>query len=71
MSANMFASADHAPGGPTAPVIRGEEMLRVEDLAVHFTTAPPGRMRRKMEPVRAVDGISFALAAGEMLDRDV
>ncbi len=54
-------------GGPRsdrAPI--GEEVLRVEDLAVHFPIRSAIR-RRQIGLVRAVDGVSFGLAAGETL----
>jgi peptide/nickel transport system ATP-binding protein/oligopeptide transport system ATP-binding protein len=44
----------------------GEEVLRVEDLAVHFPIRS-GFRRRQVGLVRAVDSISFSLAAGETL----
>ena len=42
-------------------------LLEVRDLAVHFGVPVPGSWRRKREPLRAVDGVSFAIAAGETL----
>ena len=47
-------------------VAPGEEILRVEDLVVHFPVRA-GILRREVARVRAVDGISFSLAAGETL----
>jgi len=42
-------------------------LLEVEDLRVHFQVAQGGLLRRRMVPLKAVDGVSFALAAGETL----
>jgi oligopeptide transport system ATP-binding protein len=42
-------------------------LLSVEDLSVHFPFAVGGVLRRRHVPLRAVDGVSFALAAGETL----
>lgn len=49
-----------------ARVPEGEEILRVEDLVVHFPIRS-GVLRRVVGRVHAVDGISFTLAAGETL----
>jgi len=42
-------------------------LLEVEDLRVHFAVAERGLLRRRHVPLKAVDGVSFALAAGETL----
>ncbi len=42
-------------------------LLSVEDLSVHFPFVVGGLRRRRHVPLRAVDGVSFALAAGETL----
>jgi len=42
-------------------------VLRVQDLAVTFTSATGGLFRRRERQLRAVDGISFDLHAGETL----
>jgi len=42
-------------------------VLRVQDLAVTFTSATGGLFHRKERQLRAVDGISFDLYAGETL----
>lgn len=44
----------------------GEELLRVEDLKVHFPVKST-IVRRHLGDVKAVDGIDFTLAAGETL----
>ncbi len=65
----MRSGVDPAPAAPHPPppgAAPGPELLRVEDLAVHFP-ARSGPWRRGSEPVRAVDGISFTLGAGETL----
>jgi len=41
--------------------------LRVQDLAVTFTSYTGGLLHRKERQIRAVDGISFELSAGETL----
>ena len=50
-----------------APIARGHELLRVEDLKVHFPLPAKGLLRRSPGAVKAVDGVSFALDAGETL----
>jgi oligopeptide transport system ATP-binding protein len=42
-------------------------VLRVQDLAVTFTSATGGLLHRRERQLRAVDGISFELHAGETL----
>jgi oligopeptide/dipeptide ABC transporter ATP-binding protein len=42
-------------------------LLRVTDLQVHFPQRGQGRPGRPAGPVRAVDGVSFDIAAGETL----
>jgi oligopeptide/dipeptide ABC transporter ATP-binding protein len=58
------------PHGTTAPaadrLARGEEILRVEDLTTYFPIRS-GLLRRQVGTVKAVDGVSFSLAAGETL----
>jgi oligopeptide/dipeptide ABC transporter ATP-binding protein len=44
----------------------GDDLLRVEDLVVHFPIRT-GLLRRVTGQVHAVDGVSFSLAAGETL----
>ncbi|MBL8350181.1 MAG: ATP-binding cassette domain-containing protein [Burkholderiaceae bacterium] len=50
-----------------APPSHGAELLRVEDLQVHFPLPGAGLLRRSAGVVKAVDGVSFTLAAGETL----
>lgn len=52
-------------GTEPAPMQDGN-LLEVRDLAMHFTERS-GRLRRKNRVVRAVDGISFDVRAGETL----
>ncbi len=47
---------------PAAP-----ELLRVDDLRVHFPLPASGLLRRSVGAVKAVDGVSFTLAAGQTL----
>ena len=44
-----------------------EEILRVEDLKVHFPVRKAGLLSRSSATVKAVDGVSFALRRGETL----
>jgi len=46
---------------------RVEELLRVENLEVHFPVTRGVLLRRTVGHVKAVDGVSFALARGETL----
>ena len=55
---------DSAP--PLRPARSGEPLLEVTDLVKHYP-ARRGLLRREAEPVRAVDGVSFSLRAGETL----
>jgi oligopeptide transport system ATP-binding protein len=43
------------------------ELLKVDDLRVHFPVATGSFPFRKIKPLRAVDGISFSLKEGETL----
>ena len=44
-----------------------EEILRVEDLKVHFPVTSGVMVRKQVASVKAVDGVSFALRRGETL----
>ncbi|MCW2539856.1 MAG: oligopeptide/dipeptide transporter, ATPase subunit [Frankiales bacterium] len=52
------------PAGTTAD---GDLLLRVRGLKKHFPLKTQGLIRRMADPVKAVDGISFDLNAGETL----
>ncbi len=61
--------AEDRPAAAPAPApfaATGEPLLAVEDLRVHFAIRSKV-LRRQIGTVRAVDGVSFALAAGETL----
>jgi oligopeptide transport system ATP-binding protein len=45
----------------------GEELLRVENLKVHFPVMTGALFRRKVASVKAVDGVSFSVKRGETL----
>ncbi len=60
--ATAAAGRAEAPPGTTA----GEEILRVEDLVVHFPIRS-ALLQRVVGRVPAVDGVSFSLGAGETL----
>jgi oligopeptide/dipeptide ABC transporter ATP-binding protein len=53
--------------GETGGQRSGDVLLRVEDLRKHFPLKTQGLIRRPSAPVKAVDGISFDLDAGETL----
>ncbi len=55
-----------ATRGPRPQAARGEEILVVEALVVHFPIRA-GALRRTVGQVHAVDGVSFTLNAGETL----
>jgi oligopeptide transport system ATP-binding protein len=55
----------HAEGAAAGST--GAELLRVEDLRVHFPLPGAGLLRRSAGSVKAVDGVSFTLAAGQTL----
>jgi oligopeptide transport system ATP-binding protein len=44
-----------------------EPVLRVQDLAVHYEMAEGGLLRQRQRTIRAVNGVSFDLFAGETL----
>jgi oligopeptide transport system ATP-binding protein len=51
----------------TASVVRVEEVLRVDDLKVHFALTKGIVVQRQVGTVQAVDGVSFALRRGDTL----
>jgi oligopeptide/dipeptide ABC transporter ATP-binding protein len=53
--------------GPPPPVASEPALLEVRDLRVHFPITRGTALRRTVGHVRAVDGVSLALAAGETL----
>ena len=62
---------DSERGGRTAlappPAADEAPILRVEDLRVQFPIQVPGGLFGRTQPLRAVDGVSFDLRAGETL----
>ena len=44
-----------------------QALLQVDDLKVHFPLPPKGILRQSPGAVKAVDGVSFSLNAGETL----
>jgi oligopeptide transport system ATP-binding protein len=58
------AAAAHAPGVSIAPP---NEILRVDDLKVHFPLLKGAVIRRQVGTLRAVDGVSFSLRRGDTL----
>ncbi|MEM7494461.1 MAG: ABC transporter ATP-binding protein, partial [Pseudomonadota bacterium] len=58
------------PGRPVLgapPSIETEPLLRADDVKVHFPVSVGGGLFGKTKPLRAVDGVSFDLRAGETL----
>jgi oligopeptide transport system ATP-binding protein len=58
--------------GATAPhaarsTPQGDEILRVEDLKVHFPLIKGAVIRRQVGTIKAVDGVSFTLRRGDTL----
>jgi oligopeptide transport system ATP-binding protein len=51
---------------PAAPA-KAEEVLRVEDLKVHFPLLKGAVIKRQVGTIKAVDGVSFALKRGETM----
>jgi oligopeptide transport system ATP-binding protein len=52
---------------PDSAAAAADEILRVEDLAVHFALTSGILLRRRTATVKAVDGVSFTLKRGETL----
>jgi oligopeptide transport system ATP-binding protein len=52
---------------PPDPGGRGEELLRVENLAIHFPIMRGILFQKKVGVIKAVDGVSFSLRRGETL----
>jgi oligopeptide transport system ATP-binding protein len=52
---------------PKAGAPQGEELLRVDDLAVHFPLTKGIIIQRRVATIKAVDGVSFALRRGGTL----
>jgi oligopeptide transport system ATP-binding protein len=52
---------------PDSAARAGDALLRVEELAVHFPVTKGVLFKRAIGWVRAVDGVSFAIARGETL----
>ncbi|XYI40936.1 ABC-type transporter, ATPase component: PepT family [Cupriavidus necator] len=50
-----------------ADVQSGDEILRIDDLKVHFPVTRGVLLKRQVGSVRAVDGVSFTLRRGETL----
>ncbi|NIZ08502.1 ABC transporter ATP-binding protein [Pseudooceanicola sp. HF7] len=53
--------------GESGGHIEGEEILRVEDMKVHFPIKVEGGLFGKTVPLKAVNGVTFGLKAGETL----
>ena len=52
---------------PPAAAKKGRTLLGVDGLKVHFPARVPGGLRSRKVALKAVDGVSFALAEGETL----
>lgn len=62
----MIEKSAAAPSAPTPNAASPREVLRVEDLVVHFPVLS-GLLKRKIGAVHAVDGVSFSVDRGETL----
>ncbi|WP_126974994.1 ABC transporter ATP-binding protein [Frigidibacter oleivorans] len=56
-----------APAATAATVVREERLLRVEDVKVHFPVKVGGGLFGRSVDLKAVDGVSFDVRAGETL----
>jgi oligopeptide transport system ATP-binding protein len=61
------APAESAAGDRPANGPEPREILRVEDLAVHFPVTEGALFRRRVASVKAVDGVSFTIERGRTL----
>lgn len=52
---------------PPAPPADAPDLLKVEDMKVHFPIRTGGSLIARTKPLRAVDGVSFSLKQGETL----
>jgi oligopeptide transport system ATP-binding protein len=59
--------APEASPVPASAATRGDEVVRVDDLKVHFPLTKGTIIQRRVATVQAVDGISFALKRGGTL----
>ena len=59
-------AADRVPRHGTSRLEKGEELLRIDNLTKHFPVRR-GLFGRGHGVIRAVDGVSFSVAAGEVL----
>ena len=67
MPTDTSAAASRASAASAAAPAAAGELLRVEDLRVHFPLPGRGLLRRSAGAVKAVDGVSFSLTAGQTL----
>ena len=63
----MPTDTSAAASRPTKAPAAAGELLRVDDLRVHFPLPGRGLLRRSAGAVKAVDGVSFSLTAGQTL----
>ena len=64
----MISGLNGATAARAAPsTAHGEEILRVEDLKVHFPLTKGVVIRRQVGTIKAVDGVSFSLRRGDTL----
>ncbi len=60
----MTTTGPTAEPGPAPQTPGGDALLRVTDLRKHFPITPDILCQRKIGAVKAVDGVSFQVAAG-------